>query len=309
MRNNQEYLFIKQRIINYFAGMKQLLLTGFGFLCFLFHVAAQDRYVPEDNSLVHEGEFGISAGAAHYFGDLNPDYHINRPKPAIGIFFRKQFGNYIALRVAGHFAQVGYSDVYNTQNTFEHRRNLSFNSNIWELGIQGDFNFFKFIPGDGFHRATPYITFGVGMFSFDPYAYYQGQKVFLRELGTEGQGSSAYPTRKSYSNIAAYIPLGVGYKYNLNPKMNIGLEIVYRFTTTDYLDDVSKTYVGIDKFPTLPDGDPSVAAILQDRSNETGTSIGVEGKQRGYSNQKDGYIFAEIMFSFNITSYHCPTAK
>jgi hypothetical protein len=87
--------------------------------------------------------------------------------------------------------------------------------------------------------------------------------------------------------------------------MNIGLEIVYRFTTTDYLDDVSKTYAGIDNFPKL-----SPAAALQDRSNETGgTPIGVAGKQRGYSNQNDGYIMAEIMFSFNITSYHCPTAK
>ena len=80
----------------------------------------------------------------------------------------------------------------------------------------------------------------------------------------------AYPDRKPYSNIAAYIPLGMGYKYNLNPKMNIGIEAVYNFTTTDYLDDVSKTYAGINNFPTLPDGSPSVAALLQDRSYETG---------------------------------------
>jgi hypothetical protein len=296
--------------MKYFAVMKQLLMSGLGLFCFILHTCAQERYDPEDRSQVHEGEFGISLGAAHYFGDLNPDYHINRPKPAIGLFFRKQFNEYVALRVAGHFAQVGYSDIYNTQNAFDLRRNLSFNSNIWELGIQGDFNFFKFIPGNGYHRSTPYLTLGVGIFSFDPYAYYQGQKIYLRELGTEGQGTAAYPNRKPYSNIAAYIPLGVGYKYNINPKMNIGFEIVYRFTTTDYLDDVSKTYAGISDFPTLPNGDPSIAAILQDRSNETGeTPIGTAGKQRGYSNQNDSYIFAEIMFSFNISSYRCPTAK
>lgn len=295
----------EQRIINYFAGMKQFFFIGAAFMCFVFRAGAQ-----QDNSYVYQGEFGISAGASQYFGDLNPGYHFNTPKPVIGLYFRKQVTDYIAVRIAGHFAQLGYSDVYNTQNAFDLRRNLSFNTNIWELGFQGDFNFFRFIPGDGDHRSTPYLTFGIGMFSFDPYAYLAGQKYYLRELGTEGQGTAAFPDRKPYNNIAAYIPLGVGYKYNLNPKMNIGIEVVYRFTTTDYLDDVSKTYAGINNFPTLPNGDPSVAALLQDRSYETGSPpIGIQGRQRGYSNQTDGYLFAEIMFSFNISSYRCPTAK
>src|SRR5437762_7230548 len=82
-------------------------------------------------SIVQEGEFGLSAGAAHYFGDLNTNAKINRPKLALGAFFRKQFGNYIALRVAAHFAQLGYSDIYNKDNEYQQRRNLSFNSNIW----------------------------------------------------------------------------------------------------------------------------------------------------------------------------------
>jgi hypothetical protein len=45
--------------------------------------------------------------------------------------------------------------------------------------------------------------------------------------------------------------------------MNIGIEAVYNFTTTDYLDDVSKTYAGINNFPALPDGDPSTAALFR----------------------------------------------
>lgn len=91
--------------------------------------------------------------------------------------------------------------------------------------------------------------------------------------------------------------------------MNIGLEITHRFTTTDYLDDVSTTYVGADKFPPLPNGSPSNAQLLQDRSYETGEPIGIEGRQRGFSKQKDQYVMAEITFSFNLTSYRCPTAK
>jgi hypothetical protein len=90
--------------------------------------------------------------------------------------------------------------------------------------------------------------------------------------------------------------------------MNIGIEAVYNFTTTDYLDDVSKTYAGINNFPTLPDGSPSVAALLQDRSYETGKPpIGIQGRQRGYQNQNDGFLYLEIMFSMTLSSYKCPT--
>ena len=259
-------------------------------------------------SVVMEGEIGFSAGASHYFGDLNTRSRLNRAKPAIGLFFRKQFNNYVALRLSGHYTQVGYSDIYNTQNEYQRRRNLSFNSNIFEIALHGDFNFFKFTPGDPYHRFTPYVTLGVGVFSYDPYAFYRGQKVSLRELGTEGQGNPAYPDRKPYSSMGICLPFGVGMKYALNNRMNLGFEIAHRFTNTDYLDDVSKTFVGQDRFPPGPDGQPSLAQRLQDRSYETGEIIGIEGRQRGLPNQKDQYVIAEITFSFNLTSYRCPTA-
>jgi hypothetical protein len=267
------------------------------------------RGMAQEQAIVQEGEYGISLGAAHYFGDLNPNPRFNRPNMAFGAFFRKQFGNYVALRVAANYAFLAYSDKYNTQNEFMLRRNLSFNTNIWELAVMGDFNFFKFIPGSDYFRFTPYITFGVGVFNYDPYAYYQGQKVYLRPLGTEGQGSSVYPNRKPYGSMAVCFPLGVGAKYSLNSRMSLGFEMVYRFTTTDYIDDVSTTYAPDTQPQFLPNGQPTLWYALQDRSYETGTPIGIKDRQRGYSNQKDGYLTAEVMLSFNLTSYRCPSAK
>jgi Domain of unknown function (DUF6089) len=261
------------------------------------------------NSIVQEGEFGIGVGAAHYFGDLNTRAKLNRPKLAAGIFFRKNFGNYIALRVAGNFAQLGYSDVYNTHNEFMHRRNLSFNTNIWELGLQGDFNFFRFLPGDPDFRFTPYITFGVSAFNYDPYAYLNNEKHNLRQLGTEGQNDTAYTDRKPYSSMAFAIPFGVGVKYSINDRINIGFEIVHRFTQTDYLDDVSKTYADASSFPPNPDGSPSAAYLLSDRSYETGDRIGAKGRQRGNSQNKDQFVTAMFYVSFNLQSYKCPSAN
>ncbi|RYZ33352.1 MAG: hypothetical protein EOP49_36020 [Sphingobacteriales bacterium] len=260
-------------------------------------------------SIVQQGEIGLSLGASHYFGDLNTQARLNRPKLAVGAFFRKQFGNYVGLRVSAHYTQLGYSDIYTKDNDYQRRRNLSFNSNIFELAVQGDFNFFKFLPGDPYHAFTPYVTIGAGVFSYDPYAYLNNQKIFLRSLGTEGQGNAAYPERKPYNTMAFAFPLGVGVKYAINDRINVGAEVTHRFTTTDYLDDVSTTYVGADKFPLLPDGTPSQARLLQDRSYETGEIIGLEGRQRGFSKQKDQYIIAEIFVSFNISSYRCPTAN
>ncbi|WP_290794392.1 DUF6089 family protein [Flavihumibacter sp. UBA7668] len=283
--------------------MKKIILPLLAVLT--LHSAARAQM----ESITQEGEIGISLGAAHYFGDLNTSAKVNRAKLAFGVFFRKQFGNYIAVRVGGQFAQVGYADKYYSDNEFQRRRNLSFNSSIWELALQGDFNFFKYVPGSYDHRFTPYVTIGASIFSYDPYAYLNGQKYFLRPLGTEGQGSAAYPNRKPYSSMAFAIPFGVGVKYSLNEKINVGFEVLHRFTNTDYMDDVSTTYVGADKFPPLPDGSQTPGFLLQDRSYEVGEIIGIEGRQRGYAGQKDQFITAQFTVSFNLTSYRCPTPK
>jgi len=258
------------------------------------------------------GEFGFTVGAAHYFGDLNTRGKINRPKQAIGIFYKKQFNNYLGIRASAHYAQLGYSDIY-SEDDYQKRRNLSFNSDIFELAVQGDFNFFKFIPGDRYYTFTPFVSLGLGAFSFNPYAYLQGKQVYLRPLGTEGQNISYLdPTtnskRSPYGNTAICFPIGAGIKYNLSNNVNLSFQITHRLTLTDYLDDVSTTYVGLDKF-TVVNGQTSVAGILQDRSYETGLPIGVEGRQRGLSKQKDQFIIAEIGVSFNISTYKCPSYK
>lgn len=290
--------------------MKRLIFCLTAFLS--ISVASEAQMYFED---VQKGEIGITAGGAHYFGDLNNRAAFNRPKPAFGIFFRKQFSEYISARVSAHFAQVGYSDIY-SKNEFQRLRNLSFNSNIYEFALQGDFNFFKFTPYNPANSFTPYVTLGVGIFNFDPYAYYRNEKIFLRPLGTEGQ-TIEYLGRKPYSTTALMVPFGAGIKYNLTEKINISFEVAHRFTFTDYLDDVSTTYVDNGRFqsgPLGPNGLPtsSEVQLLHDRSYEVtkdGSRFFVEGQQRGFSKQKDQYLIAEIGLSFNLSSYRCPTAE
>ena len=261
------------------------------------------------NAVTQEGEFGFGIGAGHYFGDLNTRARMNRAKMAGTIFFRKNMGNYIAFRIGATFAQLGYSDIYNTHNTYMYSRNLSFNTKVWELTVQGDFNFFRFMPGEPEFSFTPYITLGAGVFSFDPYAYLRGEKIPLRPLGTEGQGSTLYPDRKQYSSMAICIPFGAGIKYSFNEKVNICFEVLHRFTNTDYLDDVSKTYVDPSVFGLNQDGSVTDAQLLSDRSYELGEPMGIPNRQRGNSKQKDQFVTAMIHLTFNLQSYKCPTAQ
>jgi len=256
-------------------------------------------------SFVHTGELGVGIGLGHYFGDLNPDAQLNSPKLAFGLFYRKQLTNYVGIRVSGEYALLGYSDRY-SDNAVQRRRNLSFNSNVYEFSVSGDFNFFRFQPGFEGYNFTPYIGLGVGIFSYDPYAYLNGQKYLLRPLGTEGQGSALYPNLSPYGNTAIAIPFTLGVKYALNPRTNLFAELVYRVTNTDYLDDVSGQYAP-DAFSPLPDGSASPAFLLQDRSYETGTSIGVKGRQRGNSLNPDAFATLKVGLSFNLQTYRCPT--
>ncbi len=283
---------------------KYALTTVISVLLLNTAMIAQDMYV-------QQGEFGITAGVAHYFGDINTRAGINRPKPAVGIFYKKQFNNYLGIRLSAHYAQLGYSDIY-SKNEYQKRRNLSFNTDIFEIAAQGDFNFFKFVPGDPNYTFTPYVTLGVGVFSYNPYAYLDNKKIYLRPLGTEGQNIQyqdpvSGKTRKTYGSMAVCFPIGAGVKYNISDNINLSFQIAHRLTLTDYIDDVSTTFVGIDKFPVL-NGQPSVAGILQDRSYVTGTPIGIEGRQRGFNKQRDQYIIAEVGVSFSISTYRCPTA-
>ncbi|MGZ8557816.1 MAG: type IX secretion system protein PorG [Chitinophagaceae bacterium] len=283
--------------------MKKINVVVIGFVMSIY-----SSQLVAQQSIVQEGEFGIGIGAAHYFGDLNTRANVNRPKMAATVFFRKNFSNYISARLGASFARVGYSDVYNSDNEYMHRRNLSFNSNVWELAVQGDFNFFRFMPGEPGFNFTPYITLGVGAFSYDPFAYIGKEEIFLRPLGTEGQGSALYPDRKQYSTMGISIPFGAGIKYSINERFNLAFEVLHRYTNTDYLDDVSKTYVNPAVFPANADNSPSQAFLLSDRSYEVGEPIGIPGRQRGNSKQKDQFITAMIHLTFNLQSYKCPTA-
>ena len=271
-------------------------VSAFFLLCLFVmpasRVGAQSYYT--------RNEIGIALGGSQYFGDLNDSYGLKTVTPAGGIYVRRRMNGYISLKIVANYTRVGYDDKYNS-DPFEKERNLNFKSDVIEGALQAEFNFFKFITGDTYNRWTPFLTGGVGAFYYNPYTTLDGTRYYLRPLGTEGQ-LAGYAGRK-YGSVAACFPIGLGFKFWITGGVNLTLELADRLTTTDYLDDVSSTYVGASKFtPNTP------AYILQDRSVETNPSgpLGTAGKQRGNTASKDQYFMALLSMSWHFTTYRCP---
>lgn len=249
-------------------------------------------------------EWGYVVGGSQYFGDLNDNYGFKYVRPALGIFGRYHLSPYISVRGTVSYTKLGYDDKFSS-NAFNQKRNLSFRTDVVEVAAQAEFNFFRFATGEDNSRFTPYLTGGIGAFYYNPYTELNGTKYYLRPLGTEGQ-NAGYDNRK-YSSISMVFPIGVGFKYWMRPGVNVGFEIADHLTTTDYLDDVSTTYVGADKFPNDPQN-PNPAYILQDRSTQITPNdpLGRAGKQRGNSSSFDQYMYFVFNLSIQLKTYKCP---
>ena len=185
------------------------------------------------------------------------------------------------------------------------RRNLSFRSSLIEGSLRAEFNFFPYgLVVSSQRRSTPYIFCGIGLFKFNPQAMVvdpatgKTEWYDLQPLGTEGQGTAAYPERQKYQLKEVSMPFGFGYRWRLSPSMHLTVEYGWRKTWTDYLDDVSTTYVGAELLNGTSAG--SMAAVLADRSGEVepGYVNGV-GIKRGDDALCDWYSYFSVSISFS----------
>ena len=251
------------------------------------------------NAFSQRVEFGPFGGGSYYIGDLNPKKHFLSTLPAYGGLYRYNFNPRFAFKGDVFYGSIEGDDA---KSGFNPQRNLSFQSKVLEFSTQFEFNFFPYVTGNLNYPVSPYVFLGIALFHFDPKASYNGQLYELQPLGTEGQGTTAYPNRKPYSLMSFSIPFGVGLKFNLMRGVGMGFEYGLRRTFTDYLDDVSTTYASPD---VLSSEKGPISAALADRSTN---GVDHTGLQRGNSKNKDWYAFAGIFITFRLKFSHqsCP---
>jgi len=262
--------------------MKKFLLVGI--LCPVF---AQAQW--------HVNLFG---GFANYIGDLQSKvYTTQQSHGAFGAGIQYDLTNHFSLLTNINYGQVGASDAYSEKA--DHRaRNLSFDTKILEWNVLAEYNLLDLNE----HHFTPYAFAGVAVFHFNPWAYDTlGNKVYLQPLSTEGEGLPQYPDRKPYHLTQLAIPFGGGIKLRITDNIVIAYEIGLRKLFTDYLDDVSKTYV--DEAALLAAKGP-LAVEMAYRGNElkNGTPYPPNGTIRGHSNTKDWYYMSGIRVSIALNT-------
>jgi len=296
--------------------MKKIsILVGFVVLLITAQKANAQYYFYDDNHYDSPimFEVGGSVGAINSLTDLGgrkgigkkfiKDLNLNKTQLSGGIFLGAIYKNAIALRLEATFGQIKAEDAVLQKvapSTFgRYERNLSFRSKITEFAVSAEIHplyIFNNYNGDNDKTPpsfSPYLVAGAGFFSFNPQARGSNNTwVDLQPLSTEGQGFVEYPDRKVYKLRQMSIPVGIGVKYELSSSINIRAEFNYRFLNTDYLDDVSTTYIDPSLYANYFTGAKLTnALLLNDRQYELDPShVTNPGDQRGNPDNKDAFF-------------------
>ncbi|MDQ6755602.1 MAG: DUF6089 family protein [Bacteroidota bacterium] len=255
------------------------------FICLLFIC---NLFITTSAQKIHINTF---IGAANYYGDLQSKrYTFNQAKLAFGLGLSYEISDNFFIRGILSRAAVSADDKLNPQTRV---RNLNFTTAITEAQLAGEY-YFRSLDE---YSISPYLFAGVAVFHFNPYTKDTSQNTFyLQPLSTEGQGF--YLDRKPYNLNQIAIPFGGGIKLALSDNIHVGMEIGLRKLFTDYLDDVSTTYIPAN---LLSDKRGSKAVDLAYRGYELkGGPPYPTGDNRGGANFKDWYYFTALTASFRI---------
>lgn len=223
-----------------FAGLVRRVMAGAMILCFATAVRA--------DGLEYRYEVGAMVGGSSYYGDANYTSPINNINVMGGVVWRYNINPRMAVKT-----NLAVARISGTTEGLDNRfpgGDVEFGRLLCDLGAQYELHFFAYGDGSGYkqsRRLVPYLLAGVGM----TYAPAPAKHVFT-----------------------ANIPVGVGLKWKVAPRLNLGCELTYRFSFSDNLDVTRET-----------------APILND-------PYGIDG---GFLKNKDSYSFLSIFVTYDLS--------
>lgn len=163
-------------------------------------------------------EIGGGVGMVSYQGDFNGKI-TSGMQPAGAIVWRRLLNPYMGFRVTGMMGKLkGDATRVETYYPDETTRAYSFDRSLTDVSVTYEYNFWPYGTGRdyrGAKRLTPFVFGGIGA------TYVSGgeKKVFT-----------------------ANVPIGLGIKYKLKERLNVGLEWSMHFSLSDELDGMADPY-------------------------------------------------------------------
>lgn len=170
----------------------------------------------DDNE--YKMEIGLGAGLMSYQGDFNGSLTKNM-QAFPSLIVRRVFNPYMGLKLDLSFGKIkGNTGNVDTWYPDYAGNAVDFDGKITDISLTYEYNFWPYGTGReyrGAKRFTPFIFLGIG---------------------------ATYAKTGDESTFTANVPIGVGVKYKINSRLNVGLEWAEHFSLSDKLDGVEDPY-------------------------------------------------------------------
>lgn len=246
-------------------------------------------------------EYGGTLGLSNYLGDIGgkekdrrnfiSDMRLTKTRWNTGFFVRNKWHPLFSWKLAVDYIRLEGDDKLST-NPGRQARNFNFRNDVFDFSFNMDY--FVFTDNDvgntgRYQNALRiYIFTGASGFYSNPKTFYQGAWVALQPYATEGY---------TYRKFVFAIPMGIGAYFTLKKRNRFGVEVNYRKTFTDYLDDISGNYPS-----TPPDNAYEQGLILRTLELNPGDYpqgyySHTWGAKRGDPSHKDAFITLNFTYS------------
>lgn len=190
--------------------MRTILLIAF-FTLVSLGAKAQDEYE-------YKMEIGVGAGMVSYEGDFNGSI-VKNMQPSASLILRRIFNPYMGVKLDVMYGKLkGSSADVKTYYPGYDDNPIEFSNTLLDAGLTFEYNFWPYGTGReyrGAKRLTPFVFLGIG---------------------------ATYVTGGGENDFTANVPIGLGVKYKIGKRLNLGLEWAMHFSLSDKLDGVEDPY-------------------------------------------------------------------
>lgn len=163
-------------------------------------------------------EIGGGVGLMAYEGDFNGSI-LHNMQPSASLMLRRVINPYMDLRLAASYGKLkGSSKDAKTYLPQYQDTQYDFSTTLVDLSATYEYNFWPYGTGNdyrGAQRLTPFVFAGIG---------------------------TTYASTPTGNVFTANLPLGLGVKYKVAPRLNLGIEWAIHFSLNDKLDGIADPY-------------------------------------------------------------------